>query len=143
MVCCVVMWGDVFIGVVIFGVNGEVFFEVGNEWECIGDLMVYVEVLVICCVVEVCDGWCFGDCIFVVILELCIMCVGIIVVVRILRVVFGVFDLKVGVVSFFFDVMCDLRLLYWLKVVIGVMVEELFVLLCEFFDGYWVCIVDG
>lgn len=58
--------------------------------------MVYVEYIVIECVVKVLGSWCLEGCILYVILELCVMCVGIIVMSCILRVVYGVDDFKGG-----------------------------------------------
>lgn len=87
-------WGDVPIGAVILGANGEVLSEAGNERERTGDPTAHAEVLAIRRAAEARDGWRLGDCTLVVTLEPCTMCAGTIVAARIPRVVFGAFDPK-------------------------------------------------
>ncbi len=136
-------WGDVPIGAVILGANGEVLSEAGNERERTGDPTAHAEVLAIRRAAEARDGWRLGDCTLVVTLEPCTMCAGTIVAARIPRVVFGAFDPKAGAVSSLFDAMRDPRLPHRPKVVTGVMAEESSALLREFFDGHRACTVDG
>lgn len=90
------MCGEVFVGVVFVVFDGVFFVVVGN-WMCeLNDLIVYVEMLVIC---EVCvklgNEWLMG-CDFYVMLELCFMCVSVISYVCIVWVYYGVFDFKLG-----------------------------------------------
>lgn len=80
-------WGDVPIGAVILGANGEVLSEAGNERERTGDPTAHAEVLAIRRAAEARDGWRLGDCTLVVTLEPCTMCAGTIVAARIPRVV--------------------------------------------------------
>lgn len=82
-------WGDVPIGAVILGANGEVLSEAGNERERTGDPTAHAEVLAIRRAAEARDGWRLGDCTLVVTLEPCTMCAGTIVAARIPRVEIG------------------------------------------------------
>lgn len=136
-------WGDVPIGAVILGPDGEVLSEAGNEREFTGDPTAHAEVLVIRRAAEARDGWRLDDCTLVVTLEPCTMCAGTIIAARIPRVVFGAFDPKAGAVSSLFDVMRDPRLPHRPEVVSGVMADESSALLREFFGGHRACTVDG
>ena len=78
----VATWGDVPIGAVILGADGEVLSEAGNERERTGDPTAHAEVLAIRRAAEARDGWRLGDCTLVVTLEPCTMCAGTIVAAR-------------------------------------------------------------
>jgi len=71
---------------------------------------------------------------FVVIFELCLMCVGVFVLVWVGWLVFGVWDFKVGVVGSMWDVFCDWVVNYWFEVVLEVRAEECLGLLIVFFE---------
>ena len=136
-------WGDVPIGAVILGPDGEVLSEAGNERELTGDPTAHAEVLVIRRAAEARRGWRLDDCTLVVTVEPCTMCAGTIVAARIPKVVFGAFDPKAGAVSSLFDVMRDPRLPHRPEVVSGVMADESSALLREFFGGHRACTVVG
>lgn len=125
---------DVLVGVVVVGVDGIEFVWVVNVCEVFGDFIVYVEILVMWLVVGVFgDGWWLEGIILVVIVELCIMCVGVLVLVCVVWLVFGVWEFKIGVVGLLWDVVCDCWFNYCLEVCGGVFVWECVVLLEVFF----------
>lgn len=65
--------------------------------------------------------------------ELCLMCVGVIMYVCIVWVVYGVVDLKMGVCGSVIDVFVNLQLNYYIEVMGGVFVDECGVVLKLFF----------
>lgn len=74
----VVVVGEVLIGVVVIK-DGVVIVVVYNVLCMLYDFIVYVELLVICVVVQVLGNEWFDGCEFWVIFEFCVMCVGVIV----------------------------------------------------------------
>lgn len=87
-----------FVGVVVV-VDNIVIGEGWNIFISDYDLFVYVEFKVIRMVVGNCVNYWVIDVIFYVMLEFCLMCVGVLVYSCIFWVVFGVFDEKIGVVG--------------------------------------------
>lgn len=97
------------------------------------DLMVYVEIVVLCDVVRVLGNyWLFG-CELFVMFEFCVMCVGVIMYVWISCVIYGVCDLKIGVYGSVVDLFGVEWLNYYVMVDGGVLVDECSMLLFEFF----------
>lgn len=125
--------GDVPIGAVVLGPDGELLSCAGNERELHGDPTAHAEIVAIRRAAERLGRWRLAGCTIVVTLEPCTMCAGAIVAARLDRLVFGAFDDKAGAVASLFDVVRDPRLNHEVQVVSGVLAEESSELLMEFF----------
>lgn len=131
--------GDVPIGAVVIGPDGEVLAVGRNEREALGDPTAHAEVQAIRAAAGVLardgagDGWRLADCTLVVTLEPCAMCAGAIVLARIPRVVFGAWDEKAGAAGSVFDILRERRLNHWVEVYPGVLEDECGSLLRAFF----------
>ena len=114
--------GDVPIGALILGPDGNVLATGRNEREAHGDPTAHAEVLAIHAAADALraagngDGWRLEDCTLVVTLEPCAMCAGAIVLSRIPKVVFGAWDEKAGAVGSVFDILREPRLNHWVEV---------------------------
>ena len=128
--------GDVPIGAVLLGPDGEVLGEAGNERELTGDPTAHAEVLALRRAVEHGGEWRLEDTTLVVTLEPCAMCAGAIVNARVGRLVFGALDAKAGAVASVFDIVRDPRLNHRVEVVSGVHADECAAVLREFFAGH-------
>ena len=127
--------GDVPIGAVVLGPDGEVLAEAGNEREITGDPTAHAEVLALRRAAALGD-WRLEDTTLVVTLEPCAMCAGAIVNARVGRLVFGALDAKAGAVASLFDIVRDPRLNHRVEVVSGVLADECAAVLQEFFAGH-------
>ncbi|MDO5084238.1 MAG: tRNA adenosine(34) deaminase TadA [Arachnia propionica] len=127
--------GDIPVGAVVLGPDGEVIAVGGNERELTGDPTAHAEVVALRRAAEVHGEWRLVDCTLVVTLEPCTMCAGAAVASRIGHVVFGAFDEKAGAVASLFDVVRDPRLNHRPRITSGVLVKECESLLLEFFEG--------
>lgn len=134
--------GDVPIGAVLLGPDGEVLATAGNERELTGDPTAHAEVLALrrAAAARGADPdtagereWAFEDSTLVVTLEPCAMCAGALVNARVGRLVFGALDDKAGAVASLFDVLRDPRLNHRVEVVAGVAADEAAELLRSFF----------
>lgn len=131
--------GDVPIGAVLVGGDGEVLAVVANERERHHDPTAHAEVLALRRGAEAraaagaADGWRLSDCTLVVTLEPCPMCAGALLLARVPRVVFGAWDPKAGACGSVLDVVRDPRLNHDVHVRAGVRGEECGRLLSEFF----------
>jgi tRNA(adenine34) deaminase len=131
--------GDVPIGAVVVGPEGQVLAVGRNEREALGDPTAHAEVQAIRAAARALaddgggDGWRLSDCTLVVTLEPCAMCAGAIVLARIPRVVFGAWDEKAGAAGSVFDILRERRLNHWVEVYPGVLEEECAALLRGFF----------
>ena len=128
--------GDVPIGAVLLGPDGQVLAEAGNERELTGDPTAHAEVLALRRAVEHGGEWRLEDTTLVVTLEPCAMCAGAIVNARVGRLVFGSLDAKAGAVASVFDIVRDPRLNHRVEVVSGVHADECAAVLREFFAGH-------
>ena len=128
--------GDVPIGAVLLGPDGQVLAEAGNERELTGDPTAHAEVLALRRAVEHGGEWRLEDTTLVVTLEPCAMCAGAIVNARVGRLVFGALDAKAGAVASVFDIVRDPRLNHRVEVVSGVHADECAAVLREFFAGH-------
>jgi len=139
--------GDVPIGAVVLGPDGEVLGLGRNQREELGDPTAHAEVVAIRQAAGrlrelaqlgsgLDDGWRLSDCTLVVTLEPCAMCAGAIVLARIPRVVFGAWDEKAGAAGSVFDILRERRLNHWVEVYPGIREEESAVLLRDFFAGH-------
>lgn len=125
--------GDVPVGAVVLGPDGELIAAAGNEREALRDPTAHAEVLAIRRAAAALDQWRLAGCTLVVTLEPCTMCAGAIVAARLDRLVFGAFDEKAGAVSSLWDVVRDPRLNHRPAVVAGVMADECAAQLDDFF----------
>ena len=125
--------GDVPIGAVVLGPDGDVIARAGNERELLGDPTAHAEVVAIRRAAEVAGEWRLSDCTLVVTLEPCTMCAGAVVASRIGRLVFGAFDEKAGAVSSLWDVVRDPRLNHRPAVTAGVLADECAAVVGRFF----------
>ncbi len=125
--------GDVPIGAVLLGPDGQVLAEAGNERELTGDPTAHAEVLVLRRAASANVAWRLEDTTLVVTLEPCAMCAGAIVNARVGRLVFGALDAKAGAVASVFDIVRDPRLNHRVEVVSGVLAGECAEVLKEFF----------
>lgn len=132
--------GDVPIGAVLLGPDGQVLAEAGNERELTGDPTAHAEVLALRRAVAGSPSstrqWRLEDTTLVVTLEPCAMCAGAIVNARVGRLVFGSLDAKAGAVASVFDIVRDPRLNHRVEVVSGVHADECAAVLREFFAGH-------
>ncbi len=132
--------GDVPIGAVLLGPDGQVLAEAGNERELTGDPTAHAEVLALRRAVAGSPSstrqWRLEDTTLVVTLEPCAMCAGAIVNARVGRLVFGALDAKAGAVASVFDNVRDPRLNHRVEVVSGVHADECAAVLREFFAGH-------
>lgn len=131
--------GDVPIGAVVVGPDGDVWGVGRNEREADGDPTAHAEVLALRQAARhrselgLDDGWRLEDCTLVVTLEPCAMCAGALVLARVPRLVFGAWDPKAGACGSVFDVVREPRLNHWVQVRSGVREDECGELLREFF----------
>ena len=127
--------GDVPIGAVVLGPDGEVLGTGRNEREATGDPTAHAEVLAIRQAAESVGEWRLAGCTLVVTLEPCAMCAGAIVLARVPKVVFGAWDEKAGASGSVFDILRERRLNHWVEVFPGVRGEESARLLRDFFGS--------
>jgi tRNA(adenine34) deaminase len=128
--------GDVPIGAVVVGPDGEVVGRGHNRREADGDPTAHAEVLALREAAVGGAGWRLTGCTLVVTLEPCTMCAGAAVLARVDRVVFGAYDDKAGAVGSLWDVVRDRRLNHRPEVVGGVLAGEASALLERFFTGH-------
>lgn len=134
--------GDVPIGAVVTGPDGEVLGVGRNIREVHGDPTGHAEVVALRDAAATLrergddDGWRLEGCTLTVTLEPCAMCAGAIVLARVPRVVFGAWDAKAGAAGSVFDVLREPRLNHWVEVYSGVREDECASLLREFFAAH-------
>lgn len=127
------MTGDVPVGAVVLGPDGDVLGLGRNAREATGDPTAHAEVLALRAAAAVSGSWRLDGCTLVVTLEPCTMCAGAIVLARVARVVFGAWDPKAGAAGSLRDVLRDVRLNHRAEVVPGVREPECAALLADFF----------
>ncbi|MCU1485166.1 MAG: deaminase [Actinomycetia bacterium] len=127
--------GDVPVGAVVLGPDGEVVARRHNERELRRDPVAHAELLAIQDAAAVLGDWRLTGCTVVVTLEPCPMCAGALVAARVGRVVFGAFDPKAGAVGTLYNLCTDPRLNHEVVVEAGVRGEECSAQLTAFFAG--------
>lgn len=126
--------GDVPIGAVVADAEGRVLAEACNRREAHGDPTAHAEVLALRAAARAHgDGWRLEGCTLAVTVEPCTMCAGALVLSRVARVVFGVWEPRTGAVGSLWDVVRDNRLNHRPEVVGGVLADESAALLDAFF----------
>lgn len=126
--------GDVPVGAIIYGPDGEVLGRGVNRREADGDPLAHAEILAIRqALTHRVDGWRLTDCTLVVTLEPCTMCAGALVGARIGKIIFGAYEPKTGAVGSVFDVVRDPQVLHRIEVQGCVLKRECQQLLRDFF----------
>lgn len=125
--------GDVPVGAVVVGPDGEVLGRGRNAREATGDPTAHAEILALRAAAARLSRWRLDDCDLVVTLEPCAMCAGAIVLARIRRLVIGAWDPKAGACGSVHDLVRDRRLNHRVEVVAGVLAEECGEVLQAFF----------
>ncbi|WP_374108046.1 nucleoside deaminase [Saccharopolyspora sp. 6V] len=129
--------GDVPIGAVVAAPDGRVLARAHNRREDLADPTAHAEVLALrAAAAEWGDGWRLADCTLAVTVEPCTMCAGALVLSRVSRLVFGVWEPRTGAVGSLWDVVRDRRSNHRPEVVGGVLAAECARLLEGFFDQH-------
>jgi tRNA(adenine34) deaminase len=127
--------GDVPVGAVVLGPDGEVLARRHNERELRRDPVAHAELLAIQDAAAALGEWRLAGCTVVVTLEPCPMCAGALVAARVGKVVFGAFDPKAGAVGTLYNLCTDPRLNHEVAVEAGVRGEACAAQLSAFFAG--------
>jgi len=127
--------GDVPVGAVVVGRDGELLATGRNQREATGDPTAHAEVLALRVAAAALGIWRLTGCTLVVTLEPCAMCAGAAVLARVDRVVFGAADPKAGAAGSLFDLLRDRRLNWRPELVGGVLEAECSAVLREFFQS--------
>ncbi len=125
--------GDVPVGAVVVGPDGEVLGRGWNRREELGDPLAHAEVVAMRQAARVRGGWRLDDCALAVTLEPCLMCAGAIGQARIPLVVFGAWDAKAGACGSVWDVLRDPAALHRAETRGGVRQEDCRRTLGDFF----------
>lgn len=126
--------GDVPIGAVVVDPDGRVLARTHNQREARCDPTAHAEILALrAAAAGYGDGWRLAGCTLAVTVEPCTMCAGALVLSRISRVVFGVWEPRTGAVGSLWDVVRDRRVNHRPEVVGGVLAEDCAAMLEDFF----------
>ncbi|MDA3645924.1 nucleoside deaminase [Saccharopolyspora indica] len=129
--------GDVPIGAVVVGPDGRVLAAAHNQREALHDPTAHAEILALRAAAAAHgDGWRLEGCTIAVTVEPCTMCAGALVLARVARVVFGVWEPRTGAVGSLWDVVRDRRQNHRPEVVGGVLADECAALLEQFFTTH-------
>jgi tRNA(adenine34) deaminase len=129
--------GDVPIGAVVVDPDGALLARAHNQREAWGDPTAHAEIVAVRAAAAARgDGWRLDGCTLAVTVEPCTMCAGALVLARVARLVFGVWEPRTGAVGSLWDVVRDRRLNHRPEVVGGVLAEECATVLEEFFTQY-------
>ena len=128
-------WGDVPVGAVIFGPDGDLLGVGTNRREADGDPTAHAEMLALRAAASARGGWRLDGCSLVVTLEPCAMCAGAAVLARVQRIVLGAWDPKAGAAGSVWDLVRDRRMNHRVEVVGGVREAECGQLLTDFFKS--------
>lgn len=127
---------DVPVGAVVLAPDGRLLAGAHNARERLGDPTAHAEILALRSAArEYGDGWRLEGCTLAVTVEPCTMCAGALVLARVARLVFGVWEPKTGAVGSLWDVVRDRRLNHRPEVVGGVLADECSAPLAQFFAG--------
>ena len=126
--------GDVPVGAVVVAPDGKLLAREHNRREAWGDPTAHAEILALRAAAAARgDGWRLEGCTLAVTVEPCTMCAGALVLARISRLVFGVWEPRTGAVGSLWDVVRDRRLNHRPEVVGGVLADECAAMLAGFF----------
>ncbi|OEV10373.1 tRNA adenosine(34) deaminase TadA [Streptomyces nanshensis] len=128
--------GDVPVGALVLGPDGELLGTGHNAREARGDPTAHAEIIAIRAAAASLHGaWRLEGCTLLVTLEPCTMCAGATVLARLERMVYGALDPKAGAAGSLWDVIRDRRLNHRPEVIPGVLADECGTLLTDFFRG--------
>ena len=125
--------GDVPVGAVVLGPDGEELGVGHNAREALQDPTGHAELVALRAAAERRGRWRLDGCVLVVTLEPCTMCAGALVLARVARLVFGAWDQQAGAAGSVRDVVRDRRLNHRVQVLGGVAEPECAALLTTFF----------
>jgi tRNA(adenine34) deaminase len=125
--------GDVPIGALVIGPDGQVLARRHNEREAAHDPTAHAEILALRDAAALTGSWRLERCTLLATLEPCPMCAGGAWASRIGRVVFGAADMKAGAVGSLYHLGSDPRLNHEFETVAGVRADECAELLTTFF----------
>lgn len=125
--------GDIPVGAVLYGPDGEEIATGTNRREADGDPTGHAEIVAARRAAEALGTWRLDGCELVVTLEPCTMCAGAILGARVASLVFGAWEPKTGAVGSVADVLREPRHLHTVEVRGGVLEEETAALLSGFF----------
>jgi tRNA(adenine34) deaminase len=125
--------GDVPVGAVVFGPDGQELGAGGNQREATGDPTAHAEIIALRAAAQARRGWRLDGCTLVVTLEPCTMCAGALELARVDALVFGAWEPKTGAVGSLWDVVRDPRINHRPEVYAGVLADECAALLRSFF----------
>lgn len=125
--------GDVPVGAVVVGPDGQVVGRGHNAREATGDPTAHAEMVALRAAAATLGRWRLDDCTLVVTLEPCAMCAGAVVLARVPRLVLGAWDPKAGAAGSVHDLVRDRRLNHRVEVVGGVLADECAAALTAFF----------
>lgn len=126
--------GDIPVGAVVYGPDGEVLGRGVNRRQAHADPMGHAEVAAISEAARALGTWRLDGCELVVTLEPCTMCAGAILGARMRSLVFGAYEPKTGAVGSVLDALRDPRHLHTVEVRGGVLEEDAAQLMTDFFD---------
>lgn len=118
----------------ILVIDGQIISRAHNLRESFQDPTAHAELIVIKDASQKLKRWRLNEATLYVTLEPCPMCAGAIVLSRILRLVFGAYDLKAGASGSLMNVVNDSRLNHTVAVVGGILENESASMLREFFS---------
>jgi tRNA(adenine34) deaminase len=116
--------GEVPVGCVVVGVDGEELGRGRNGREALADPTAHAEMIAIRAAASRAGGWRLESASAFVTLEPCAMCAGALVLARVARVVYGCADPKAGAVKTLYSIGRDPRLNHRFEVVEGVLESE-------------------
>ena len=125
--------GDVPVGAIVLGGDGEVAARRHNQRHGDGDPTAHAEILALRDASRALGTWRLGGATLVVTLEPCPMCAGALVAARVGRLVFGATDPKAGAAGSLYNLCADPRLNHEVGVTAGVRADEASALLTGFF----------
>jgi len=128
--------GDVPVGAVVVGPDGQVVGRGHNAREATGDPTAHAEVIALRDAAQTLGEWRLAGCTLVVTLEPCAMCAGATMLARVPRLVLGAWDGKAGATGSVWDLVRDRRSTHRVEVLGGVREEECAALLLDFFAGH-------
>lgn len=126
--------GEVPIGAVIVR-EGSVIGEGYNQTELLKDATAHAEMIAITSAESAKENWRLNDCTMYVTVEPCMMCTGAVSLSRIGRIVYGLEDPRMGFISSKFDGLKELNINKAVTVERGLMREEIYELMQNFFMG--------
>ena len=125
--------GEVPVGAVIAGQEGEIVASAHNQPIALNDPTAHAEILVIRKASLACQNYRLSNTVLVVTIEPCTMCMGAVINARVPKLVYGADDPKGGAAGSLYDFAGDGRLNHKIEVISGIRDDECRVLMQDFF----------